>query len=162
MSSDALDDIFESQLRELAVISARAAAKDMALFCESPIEVSFGTAFLMLVLLTRREGALIWPAGHPSIPDRHFYLRPQTRIGNYRVDFVAGTSWGSAEAIIECDGREFHHSSRAQIERDRARDVELETKDYKVFRFPGTEIHHRAFHCAADVVGWLEEKAASE
>lgn len=80
-----------------------------------------------------------------------FYIWPQRQIGKYRVDFVVGRAAGRA-LIVECDGREFHHATRAQIERDRARDSELSAAGWKVFRYPGTQIHKDPWGAAAEVI----------
>ena len=53
-----------------------------------------------------------------------------TRVGGYEVDFL----WPSRRLIVEIDGYGYH-SSRAAFERDRARDVELQGRGYRILRF---------------------------
>ena len=152
---------FESQLWQLCIQQAAELAAYLDdKICQSPIEADMATALSMTVDLLRNEPAtiLIPTVKRPQVKVPHFYIKPQVQIGRFRVDFVVGVSWGAVEAIVECDGREFHHSTREQIERDRARDKELEAIDYKVFRFPGTEIHNAPINCAIAVWDWVLEQ----
>ncbi len=142
--------------------------------CQSPIEITFGLAFSFVVRLYYSSPLfLLDPVGHVRYPDAqfngpiefarfpsHFYIRPQHQIGKHRVDFLCGKSEISAEAIVELDGRDFHHATREQIERDRVRDKELKALGYRVFRFPGTQIHNDPINCAGDVIFWLTEEAS--
>ena len=149
---------FDNQLWELTQARVNLSRSRVADLCESPIEVSFLLATIMSLRLFRDFPIIVMKPGEASgCDDRHYYIKPQARIGKYRVDFIVGISTCLNEAIVECDGREFHHAKREQIERDRDRDRELEASDYKVFRFPGTEIHNVPFNCAADVICWLEQ-----
>lgn len=153
---------FQSQLWGITIQSAMVLAEGIAPLCQSPIEVDFGVAFIMTVDAHCNEPCMIArrPADiddTPAFAGPHFYIEPQSQIGNHRVDFLVGCSWGKVKAIVECDGREWHHSTREQIERDRQRDKELEEAGFKVFRFPGTQIFNAPFDCATDVVHWLTQ-----
>ncbi len=149
---------FDHQLWELTQARLNISRERVSHWCESPIELNFLLAAIMSFRLFRDSPLLILKQGESSdCTERHYYIRPQARIGKFRVDFVIGISTCLNEAIVECDGREFHHSKREQIERDRERDRELEAADYKVFRFPGTEIYNVPFDCASEVICWLEE-----
>jgi very-short-patch-repair endonuclease len=53
-----------------------------------------------------------------------------TRVAGHEVDFL----WPGERLIVEVDGYAFH-SSRAAFERDRARDVRLQARGYRVLRF---------------------------
>lgn len=139
-----------------------AAAKETAVlerYCQSPLEITFGFAasFVARMFLSR---PLFLLAEGQYVPEldrypQYFYMRPQFQIGRHRVDFLMGISTLENEAVVELDGREFHHSTREQIERDRKRDQEIEASDYKVFRFPGTQVYNKPLDCAADVIDWL-------
>jgi len=91
--------------------------------CESPIELKFYVFALN------------------SIPG----LKPQIRIGDYRVDFAIPNK----RIVIEVDGHAFH-STRNQRTRDAKRERELVLKGWKVIRFTGSEIHKDVFGCIND------------
>jgi len=82
-----------------------------------------------------------------------FVIFPQVQFGKYRVDFVM--AMGDRGVIVECDGREYHHSTREQIERDRERDADLKEAGWKVLRFPGTQIHNDPGRVTIDICGPL-------
>ncbi len=147
---------FRQELWDLAVSKAETEADYFEKLCQSPIEVDFAVAFVMAIKLFRTSPIITIPPGAAAdMEGRYYYLKPQAQIGRHRVDFIVGISTILDEAIVECDGREFHHSTREQIERDRERDKDLEGAGYKVFRFPGTQIHNSPFGCVADVLVWL-------
>lgn len=56
-----------------------------------------------------------------------FFVRPQEKIGNYRVDFLIKTyflplSKETESFIIECDGHDFHEKTKEQAKHDKERD----------------------------------------
>lgn len=157
MSNITLPDAYIRQVHFEAEDMAYYMAQKLAPYCESPIEAILGTAMVQLIHIRRSEPIDVVLDGPLPGLDASFYLRPQSRILDYRVDFIAGVSWGVKEAIVECDGREFHHATREQIERDRERDRRLEAADYRVFRFPGTQIYNDPFGCANAVWLWVLE-----
>ena len=118
--------------------------------CESPIEQMFLVAFL-----------LASEAYH-----RHYIIESQATIRlqdgtEFRADF--NIYYKDKGCFVECDGRDFHHASWAQIERDRQRDsrIEAETGD-KVFRFPGTQIHSDPIECVWEVFTYLDAIARGD
>lgn len=61
----------------------------------------------------------------------------------YRVDFLFSiTRWDNSKRhiCIECDGREFHHRTQAQIDRDNQRDRDILSHGYFILRYSGSEI----------------------
>ena len=112
---------------------------------ESPIESLFLTALIFIDQTLSRLG---------------IYIEPQSVIelstGVVRVDFWL--SYKAADCIVECDGRDYHHASWEQIERDRSRDAMIEQEiKLKVFRFPGTQIHNDPAQCAYIVLRYLKD-----
>lgn len=67
----------------------------------------------------------------------------------YRVDFLveAGGKW----LVVECDGHDYHNTTKQQVAYDRARDREVQRLGLNVFRFTGSDIFHSAERCAAEV-----------
>ncbi|MEO8091802.1 MAG: DUF559 domain-containing protein [bacterium] len=61
------------------------------------------------------------------------------RVGSMEVDFL----WPHQRVVVEIDGRAYHSGSRA-FERDRARDNELQLRDYIVLRFTWSQLTRRA------------------
>ena len=120
--------------------------------CESPIEQILLAQFLhpnttnewdMQCHVLLPPSGLIDHVAPPPIPG--FFLWPQIKIGPYRVDFIiAVVQHGTLEqhwTIIECDGHDFHERTKAQAQRDKARDRYLVGRGYRVLRFTGSEIY---------------------
>jgi very-short-patch-repair endonuclease len=78
--------------------------------------------------LERRLLALVGAAGLP---------RPETNvwIGRWEVDAL----WRTQRLVAEVDGYAFH-ASRAQFERDRARDADLQAAGYRVIRLTWRQV----------------------
>lgn len=90
---------------------------------ESPIE-----EFLFIAL--HKEGL-----------DKHFV--PQFKIGTKRVDFACK----EAHLVIECDGKEYHHTDQLQIEKDQIRDKYLARKGWRVLHIEGLAIRRNIKLC---------------
>lgn len=74
---------------------------------------------------------------------------------NYRVDFLIPVIYknqGNKCFVIECDGHEFHQKTKEQVERDNTRMRNLQKYGYEVVRFSGTEIWHRPYKCANEIL----------
>jgi very-short-patch-repair endonuclease len=84
-------------------------------------------------------------------------IRPQARIGDYRVDFLI--SQGDTELIVECDGHDFHERTQEQAASDRSRDRYLQACNYVVFRFTGQEIFRDVEGCAKEVCEFIDKRA---
>jgi hypothetical protein len=80
--------------------------------------------------------------------DDHGIPRPETntRIEGLEVDFV----WRDRRLIVEVDGYAYHRSPAA-FERDRERDVVLQTRGWRVMRFTWRHVKHRAEWVAAAI-----------
>ena len=79
----------------------------------------------------------------------------------YRVDFYIPVIYKNQEEkvfIIECDGHEFHQKTKQQVERDNARTRDLQKAGYEMIRFSGTEIWHRPYKCANEVLNIILSK----
>jgi hypothetical protein len=72
--------------------------------------------------------------------DDHGIPRPEVnaRVEGIEVDFV----WRDRRLVVEVDGYA-HHRSPAAFERDRERDVLLETNGWRVMRFTYDQVTHR-------------------
>ncbi|MCS5721953.1 DUF559 domain-containing protein [Herbiconiux sp. CPCC 203407] len=72
-------------------------------------------------------------------------VRPQVRIGRYRVDLLVGD-----RVVVEIDGREFHDDPAA-FERDRRRAAELTRLGYRVLHFSYSQVLFDWASCLAAV-----------
>lgn len=73
----------------------------------------------------------------------------------YRVDFLIPVIYKNQENkcfVVECDGHEFHQKTKEQVERDNTRMRKLQKCGYEVIRFSGTEIWHRPYKCAKEIL----------
>lgn len=129
---------------------------EIAGYCDSPIEVAFASAFMLLCEFNYGEAALHEPGFNGNVDPMlfEFVLKCQPQIGPYRVDFLASWSYPqyTKKIVIECDGHEFHERTKDQAKRDRERDRSLQRSGYLVMRFTGSEIYTDAFQCATEVL----------
>lgn len=107
---------------------------------ESPIE-----ALLLSGLAWFSDGAVI---------------EPQRQIGQDRVDFLL--SFDGHSLVVEADGHDFHERTKAQAQRDKARDRRLMLAGYPVVRFTGREIYADPFLAAAEAMDILEQMVGSQ
>lgn len=164
--------------------------------CESPIEKMLAAAFVSPGLFPRPSRPML-DFGHDLIDTLEdlvgwFYdvlrdglrsplnvgldgcwtamIRPQVKIGPYRLDFalVAAALSHDCEApekmpllkiAIECDGHDFHERTKEQAERDRARDRFLQGEGLTVLRFTGSEIWRSPEGCRDEVVDHVKRWA---
>lgn len=91
-----------------------------------------------------------------------FYIVPQHPFGAYRADFLIGfygpKNWSLKQSaiVVECDGHQWHESTKEQAQRDRQRERELNQHVAKVIRFTGSEIYQDPFACADEIDRTLE------
>ena len=148
--------------------------------CESEIErllveplllVAHGTGCSVSYHLPRQR-----PGGdYPEIGG-HICIQPQYPVWSYRLDFVltytcteydsrlnsSGVIPRERQVAIECDGHDFHQKTPAQVGRDYTRDHMLQTLEYKVFRFNGSQITNDAYGCAEKAISVLLQQPQSD
>lgn len=123
---------------------------------ESPIEAAFCR---VLFSVRTKHGQL--QIDHPTCdPDEtmvdhwgdHVGVSAQVRVGRYRLDFIVSVVEDGRRRLIgvECDGRA-HHSSAADVARDRFRDRTLAADGVWVIRFSGSEIMRDPGACAREI-----------
>lgn len=134
--------------------------------CESPIESVMMTE---LVFADWRPFGTI-PAqlhvlGEPCPPGDVLVI-PQFPIGFFRLDFLVVCRSETAQrwVCVECDGDEFHNTSKAKWDSDRARDAWLKAFGIETHRFTGAQIWK---DCAAHVhevvapmTAWLKDTSS--
>lgn len=96
-----------------------------------------------------------------------FYVLPQHRIDQYRVDFLIGYKTyplrnpsgeyiqTTKEVVVECDSQAFHERTEAERRYEKARDRHLQRNGYTVFRYTGKEILQAPFRVAADIIAYI-------
>lgn len=112
----------------------------------TPIEEGFLIGMLMLKLIDPRIriASIKTP---PVETEFEIHIHIQHPVGPYKVDFafevVAQIKKRKLRQwiAIECDGYEFHHLSRQQVTKDKARERKIVAAGYKVLRFSGSEIY---------------------
>lgn len=146
---------FRDQARSLMDYKIDMIADELRSYCESPIEVAFGAAFMLLGEYVYSQVALHEPGydGPVNALDFEFVLQCQKKIGRHRVDFLASWSYDEPrqKIIVECDGHNFHERTKEQAQKDRAKDRDWQNAGFRVFRFTGSEIYRDAFACATEV-----------
>lgn len=124
--------------------------------CESPIEQ------LLSLSLEELNIKQIYNF-NPFVDVIEVEKQSEIKCGNkkYRVDFlipVAYKNQGNKCFVIECDGHEFHQKTKEQVEKDNTRTRDLQKAGYEIIRFSGTEIWHRPYKCAKDVLNIILSK----
>lgn len=88
-----------------------------------------------------------------------YEIWPQVTIEKYRVDFLVRFlrySWKEhrfdvEQAVVECDGHDYHEKTKEQARRDKRRDRRMTAQGLKVYRFTGSEIWKDPMGCAHQV-----------
>lgn len=141
--------------------------------CESPIEAElFGALYLQEGQSIAGDALQIVPCGterwenvvaglsHAAVDSRRGLrpiaaLFPQMIIGPYRADMVLLISMGASSVaglVIECDGHDYHLSSREKVSQDRARDREMQAMGFVVLRFTGSDIRRDVMGCVDQIL----------
>lgn len=70
------------------------------------------------------------------------YIKPQAKIGKYRVDFLISYTDGPQpnQVVVELDGHDFHDKNKVQRAYEKARDRYLVASGYRVLHFTGSEV----------------------
>ena len=120
--------------------------------CNSPIEKILFLAFRLVEVIRRNE-----------LCDKSeaISILPQMEIdtGNkkYYVDlyFVIESWLENVGVVVECDGHEFHHKTKKQVEHDNEREYEIKKCGYDILRISGSQIYNDPFKCANDIFDYL-------
>lgn len=171
---DGLADESAARLRESRVFEMT----EFARMCKSPIEqlLAVHLAMMQVHLYDRNDGDppsiiydyMRWEYGIGESAQRHWkkwepfcYIEPQSKTGPYLLDF--GIAFCGHHCLaptllaIECDGHEFHEKTKEQAAHDKQRDRYLTSHGWHIMRFSGSEIHHRAAECAAEVAAFINK-----
>jgi len=79
-------------------------------------------------------------------------LVPQFPAGAYRVDFLLATSNLTRKVVVECDGHEWHHATKEQVDRDNTRRNWLQSQGYTVLNFSGRTLTADPAKCAKQAI----------
>lgn len=107
---------------------------------------------------------------------RDIPLKPQYKIGGYRVDFLVETmayfvnspiNYTSEELdqisktlpryVVELDGHDFHEKTKQQVEHDKKRQRFITSSGYTVYRFSGSEVFKDCYRCVYDIIRMAEK-----
>lgn len=120
--------------------------------CESPIE-----RMLLPHLMFLRPGYLAPRYGGGLDYSGELRLLPQHKVSlKRRVDFAIVViphleALEEYRVAIECDGRDYHDRTTAQVNADKERDQEILVAGYTPLHFSGSQINRDAAACAARV-----------
>jgi very-short-patch-repair endonuclease len=120
--------------------------------CQSPIEKIFMMSFYIICILRSEElkendlGVVVFPQ-----------YQIKTDKTRYFADFFIFIERLHSEisVIVECDGHDFHKSTKQQVEYDNSRDFEIKKQGYDILRFSGSYIYKNPLKCANDVFDYL-------
>lgn len=102
-----------------------------------------------------------------SVSTGYIITQSQVQLDNWRVDFVisAQAYSGAADqsvwkdAIVECDGHDFHERTKEQAARDRKRDRGMALEGKTLFRFTGSELFRDPMACIDEIIEWASRGA---
>ena len=130
---------------------------DLLLQCESPIEKLF------LIEWEYRNKINTY--------NEYFYIMPQYKINNYRVDFMmyfhTDKKWMGKKSecpeehkekslIVELDSHLWHGTNPEQFTKEKERERELQREGWNVMRFSGREIYRNVEKCVEEVFEYFE------
>lgn len=150
----ALVDFDNAQLERIASPIEMAMLVALHLAAEQEgLRVFLGNGSLAMRNGDLHHGAMI---GNPD----HLVITPQVEIGKYRADFhlrygdyaVGQQGITEVQAILECDGHDFHERTKEQAQHDRKRDRVMQDLGFVVLRFTGSEIWSDPIDCAKQVL----------
>jgi len=142
-------------------------SQDMFVTClerlESPIEDMFWIAAHAQCLaenIAANPGPAYDAKGALTIGDG-IVIRPQVKIGDFRVDFVLSqVGLGPDEilrpVVVELDGHAFHDKDKRQRAYEKARDRFLVKQGFRVLHFTGSEVvadPHKVAYEVLDMLG---------
>jgi very-short-patch-repair endonuclease len=125
----------------------------VATTCESPLEFQLYQSVLAYVKsFNKKEKEYFWVANQCSV---------RANGHNYRADIMIAVPGHESDKysprlIVEVDGHEFHEKTKEQAKRDKERDRNLQMEGYRVMHFTGSEVFHKAYDCASQVIKMLE------
>jgi very-short-patch-repair endonuclease len=129
---------------------------------ESPIE-----QYLFIALRSLQEMNCIEQAEPVEIEGEWhvtgFNIRPQFKIGKYRVDFLVTYSRpvrGEVRVkslVAECDSQEWHERTERERRYEKSRDRFLVVHGHEVFRYTGKEILEQPLRVAAEILAHVVE-----
>lgn len=119
-------------------------------YCKSPIEKILFTA---LYILTNDE--LYMDIQHEIKYNNQTYyadmcIMHDEYINNYLKD--------DFKLAIECDGFDFHHKNKEQVDYDNKREYDIKSLGYDVLRFSGTKIFKEPIECAKEILKYIALK----
>lgn len=148
-----VDDLHESIFNKLVEIERIGASDKSAMPAggktDSPLESA------MFAALTEFGFSQTDESGKEGIARLYQQFPVVTPTGTFRLDLAAIRRVGRhvLSLAIECDGYEFHHATKEQVELDNRRDRALVRAGWRVVRYSGSEIHRDASMCALDAAG---------
>lgn len=106
--------------------------------------------------VTANHLKIVFGVGGGCLPDLAIEL--QSVVGPYRADFLLSLSELGPGGVVtttlyvEADGHDFHERTKKQAAHDKKRDRFFTAEGHTLLRFTGSEIHHDAPKCAAEVM----------
>ena len=137
----------------------------IAKLCDSPIEAMLGTSVVLLAGVIRAT----WPTSNPIVTCAQDDMEKILALNDYRVLFVPQFSWKNYRIdwaihytrlkpnliFVECDGHEYHHATKEQIERDKQRDRDIQAAGIPIIRFAGSEIYRDPTDAATKLINFV-------
>ena len=115
---------------------------------KSPIEQMFYLAFSVVNLEFYNGRYAIEEQVEIIAFDKKYYADFQLLLG----------SGEKLMLIVECDGHDFHKTTKEQIKHDNERDFALKKSGYDVIHFSGSQLYENAWKCADDVCSYIQER----
>ena len=133
-------------------------------YCNSPIEKILNFAVdIRFLEIGRKEffGMYIWltPQKEILIKGKKYFADFYFGIDEYDIEDVVPELNRDFKLVIECDGHEYHHSTKQQVNKDYERETALKLAGYDVLRFTGSQIYCDPYGCADTIIEYIKTKA---
>lgn len=152
------------QYKECTINDFDFSLKNALYDCESPIEQ---------ILAMEIERSRLCDIGYfnPDIELIGYDKQAKIECGkaNYRVDFLFEVAYKKNKIpyklgrfVIECDGYQFHRSTKEQLDYENKRTRDLQKEGYEIIRFSGREIIKSPHMCVREITRIILSKIKNE
>ena len=119
--------------------------------CDSPIE-----KILLYGLMEYSD--YLW-IGYEYKPQQVIRVNGKRYIADILFDMDFYCVDKPYKLVIECDGHDYHETTKEQVEKRNVRDMELKKAGYDVLHYSGSQIFKNPYKCAKEITEYIMVKA---
>lgn len=123
-------------------------------YCESPIEKILYTALYLLV----KDELYIDVQSKIKCNEQTYYADLCIEYDEHCNNILKE----NFKLAIECDGFNYHHKNKKQVDYDNKREYDLKKCGYDILRFSGSRIYKEPIQCAKEILEYIIAKGYKE